>query len=164
MAATRTYFDQKFINLGPLTETFAAPASCATQDGFAAVEYVTVQTANDEAFTRTVRYYADCFLPGPGDCAPSGDAWDAIASSIADEGYDRQYAFFSPGVVCPEGFTTAGTLRGGAEPTGAGIFENGTDPLLGDVEEGSVAVSIPKFLALEAVLEDDETFVQCCPR
>jgi hypothetical protein len=94
-------------NLGPLTEAFTYPASCnavvlqcaTCNDGWQAQKCGT-NTRNPDG----VQDAPDCWPPRQGDAFPT---------SVALNGW----GFYSPGVQCPIGYTTAcratGSVAGG---------------------------------------------------
>ncbi|KAF5667069.1 hypothetical protein FHETE_5772 [Fusarium heterosporum] len=155
MPSRTEYFGYGFSNLGPLTTTYEAPAACttATTDRI----YFANATSADIVFGA-----ARCDEPEPlGKCVPSGLAWDKMMSSRAgyiDQGY---WAFHSPGVVCPKGWTTAGTLAHGNK-TGSvdksGVFTQPPFPFGQPIDY----LLTPEEILLN-VLEPSETFAYCCP-
>ncbi|KAF4990839.1 hypothetical protein FGRMN_8220 [Fusarium graminum] len=156
MPSRTEYFGYSFSNLGPLTTTYEAPAACIT----ATTDRIYFANATS---AEIVLGAARCDGPETlGKCVPSGSAWDKIVSSRAgyhDQGY---WGFHSPGVVCPKGWTTAGTLAHGNK-TGSvdksGVFTQPPFPFGPYVDY----LLTPEEILIN-VLEPSETFAYCCPR
>ncbi|CAJ0543462.1 Ff.00g037630.m01.CDS01 [Fusarium sp. VM40] len=101
MPSRTQYFGYDFTNIGPLTTTYEPPASCTT----ATTDHIYFANA-----TSLEQAYGSVKCDGPepvGKCYPSGATYDSLLSSYAtyrDQGF---WQYFSPGVVCPKGWTTA---------------------------------------------------------
>jgi hypothetical protein len=90
-----------------------------------------------------------------GDCYPSGSAYDMVNSQNNKVGAFGTIDYFSPGIVCPHGWTNAGTLAQDDETAKGGIFtKDGTPP---DEQLG------PEDL-WRGILEPGETVAYRCPR
>jgi hypothetical protein len=80
-------------------------------------------------------------------------------ATYRDQGF---WQYFSPGVACPKGWTTAGTLAHG-DKTGSvektGVFTQPPFPFPTPVDY----LMTPEEIWLN-VLEPSETFAYCCPR
>jgi len=146
-----------FLNNGPLTTTFTAPASCSTA-GF----YTEIAYASDisEPF-----YGVDCTSIPAVDCKPSGPVITSLATALG-AGNPAAYnlgAYYSPGLVCPAGWTTAGaatkvnptstTISGAAFSLNASALIQPDDPFFFD----------PWTDAFLSALDPKETAVACCP-
>ncbi|KAL2131160.1 hypothetical protein VTI74DRAFT_5447 [Chaetomium olivicolor] len=138
-------------NLGPITTTFTAPASCTTEQlvvGFSASPLDDI-------------WQTDC---GPlagsvGQCRPSGAGIDAFYSRNYLSASPGLLSYYSPGIVCPAGWTTAGvTSRNtdGSPGSASGVF-NFPAP----------TKTQPSYLqwitALGQVIDPGETAAVCCP-
>ncbi|KAM0385527.1 hypothetical protein ACHAPY_000063 [Fusarium culmorum] len=93
-------------NLGPLTTTFTAPSSCATGTD----HHVFVNASEP------IRIFGvpTCGPMTFGDCIPSASLWESIHEQTT-EFVQGQYAYFSPGLACPSGWSTVGTLAHGGD-------------------------------------------------
>lgn len=133
-------------NLGPLTTTFSADSTCSIIDGTftkvggalnGAVGYMCHRGHSDTEGDGQL-FYADdtCFPNSLAAYVNKGDRWlDSIA-------------VYSPGSVCPHGFTEACTMARSA---------NDVPPTTG---RGFATASRAVF----NILEIGETAVGCCPR
>ncbi|KAF5570134.1 hypothetical protein FPHYL_1410 [Fusarium phyllophilum] len=98
-----------------------------------------------------------------GKCLPSGSDYDKVVSYYNKYGGQGTIDYYSPGIACPKGWTTAGILAHGNE-TGSvvksGVFTETTSTTPG------VSVTDPN-MPLEQVwlnaLEPSETLAYCCP-
>ncbi|KAF5004996.1 hypothetical protein FDECE_8521 [Fusarium decemcellulare] len=148
------YFGSVFTNLGPLTTTYTPPASCTT------VTTDRIRFAN--ATSIQWAFGAASCGPAPmGDCLPSGSAYDELASYYRTQDQDH-WDYYSPGVVCPKGWTTAGTLAHGDKTSSAqksGVFTQ--DPFE-RVPAWEHFYLSPEEVWLN-VLEASETLAFCCP-
>ncbi|CAH0047288.1 unnamed protein product [Clonostachys solani] len=152
------FFGYTLTNIGPLTATFTAPSSCATKS-----DILVWYSRHDPTLTaiRGDRFLGqgscvDGVTPRGG-CAPSGEAIDKIISASPTASI---VWYHSPGIACPSGWTTAGILKGGAEPTGSGIFSQEAITPWGN-ESSYQAIFLPQLFA--NVLDTDETMAMCCP-
>lgn len=155
MPSRTQYFGYDFTNIGPLTTTYEPPASCTT----ATTDHVYFANA-----TSLEQAYGSVKCDGPepvGKCYPSGATYDSLLSSYAtyrDQGF---WQYFSPGVVCPKGWTTAGTLAHGDKTDSVektGVF---TQPYPFPTPVNYIMK--PEQIWLN-VLEPSETLAYCCPR
>lgn len=109
--------------LGPLTETWTPPGLCTV--GMALCETCTTvwqaQTCNPSS---NAHDWTDC--------------WPPRASSVADPGVMMGWGLYSPGYICPAGYTTAARATAG-----------------GSTDEG---------WGIEYSMSDGETAIACCPR
>ncbi|KAL2019157.1 hypothetical protein VTK56DRAFT_10029 [Thermocarpiscus australiensis] len=153
MPTVTTFANFVVSNLGPVTTTFAAPASCITGTGNLEVGF--------SASPLDDLWQTDC---GPlagsvGQCQPSGAAIEAFYSSNYLSASPGFLPYYSPGIVCPAGWTTAGvTSRNtdGSPGSASGAF---SFPAPTETE--------PSFLqqitALAQVIDPGETVAVCCP-
>lgn len=75
-------------NIAPLTTVFTPPAGCET--GF--VQKATAAPDSDRIHENCQAYLSDCRTSRP--CLPGTSSW-------------APWAFYSPGLLCPAGWTTA---------------------------------------------------------
>lgn len=151
------FFGITLVNNGPLTTTFTAPSSCATQSEF--LEFIsapdeTIATYSSKTYSVPGRVIGPISCGGTyGACYPSGEALDNWGTS--------SLAYFSPAYVCPDGWTTAGVLQAGPEPTGSGVFDPDAWPTSADNGH------FQQFLFRDyyaSILGQSETMAYCCPR
>lgn len=158
-------------NMGPMTTTFTAPPSCATP----AQPLVVIA---DDTFTWGDS--PDCpdedrerYTEG---CWPSAREANSLEKAATDEGKslnqrpDDLLAYFSPGLECPDGWTTAGTIARPVataadagrttEPLNAGGVYTGRNYSMVHERENYWAPD----QALAYALEPGETLAMCCPR
>ncbi|KAH8662564.1 hypothetical protein BX600DRAFT_551288 [Xylariales sp. PMI_506] len=156
MPTTTAVFGVGLVNLGPLTTTFTASPSCATN-------FARLVMANASDINQFIAPISCDEAAGYNDeCYPSGDA----ASSVLSKHYNgppsqREIFYFSPGVACPSGWTAAGSaVNAGSTASLEGVFTQ--DPNAG-LPDNLIAVGIPaKSVFLEA-MAPSETLVYCCP-
>ncbi|CAG2003244.1 unnamed protein product [Fusarium graminearum] len=145
MPTSTEFFGYHFTNLGPLTTTYEPPASCTT----ATTDHLYYANASELSDL----YGAVSCGDKMGDCYPSGSAHDEITSRNLKIGGHPTVGFFSPGVICPKGWTTAGVFAQGDEATKDGVF---TKDLTADRQLGAEDI-------WGGVLEPGETLALCCP-
>ncbi|CAK7201144.1 hypothetical protein SEUCBS139899_003846 [Sporothrix eucalyptigena] len=142
-------------NVGPLTTTFTAPASCLTD--YVVLGVATVPTA--------IEWYVTCGYLPPTDCSPDG----AVVQSIVKDGeHDpeagRTLLYNSPGIQCPAGWETVGQAAkytsGGTTSTSTSGAFNVSDILPSRTAE---IFNIPGAALLVEALEVGETAALCCP-
>jgi hypothetical protein len=105
-----------------------------------------------------------CGYTPVGDCFPSGSTLDARYSSIRQHPQQGYIAYFSPGIACPAGWTTAGS---GARGTAGGAFNLSgilTENYFTNLPSLVEAVPLARPSAVLSVLDPSETVVYCCPR
>lgn len=156
-SATSTY---EFINVGPLTTTFTAPSACVTDYSLAALA--------DGHNTWNVVLAESCVAYDlKGDCYPSGSAIDALISTRGPEYVDSRFPmpYYSPGLHCPDGFTTAGVAEKSAsgEISATGIFSMTAFNAYGGLPESTPPL-LPMANMLASALDEGETAVICCKR
>lgn len=109
MPTATEYFGYAAVNYGPLTTTFIADRSCAT-----ATDNFWVHGQGDSR-NPMIANVADCatatFTATKTGGYPSGGKVESLWSSIPYlENGVGVASYFSPGVACPSGWTTAGTM------------------------------------------------------
>lgn len=145
--------------LGPLTTTFAAPASCVT-----ATDYRSIA---DVDFPGTDILKEACEERQWGECLPSGSALDthfSHAISSSTRGFYMPY--FYPGLHCPSGWSTAGVAEKsgvGTAPSLSGIFTGTSFHQPGVSTTRSVPFINPMPNILLEALHAGETAILCCP-
>jgi hypothetical protein len=142
-----------FSNLGPLTTTWTAPASCATSAGDVKIG---VTQHPGKYF-----YDASCQVKEY-NCVPTGASTDPALATDLNPTNLFQGAYFSPGLYCPSGWTTAGlaSRKENASVTWSGLFspfEAIPTSVDGDIfnDPGNVLMQL---------LDPSETAMICCPR
>ncbi|QPC76772.1 hypothetical protein HYE68_007524 [Fusarium pseudograminearum] len=139
-------------NMGPLTTTFTAPSSCSTGTD----HHVFVNASSP------VRIFGvpTCGPMTFGDCIPSASAWESIHEQTT-EFVQGQYAYFSPGLACPSGWSTVGTLAHGGDDddkaSASGALES---PDWDEFRNPNYLHPTEFWLGL---LEPSETLAYCCP-
>lgn len=89
-----------FTNVGPLTTTWTAPQSCVTQSDV----YLAITGYPDLPYMSS-----KCDSSPLGNCYPGGATQiDEIASMNEDRWFGGVVAYYSPGLFCPDQYTTAG--------------------------------------------------------
>ncbi|KAH8674167.1 hypothetical protein BX600DRAFT_457143 [Xylariales sp. PMI_506] len=154
MPTATAVFGATLVNLGPLTTTFTLPTSCDSKTD--------ARLVADATNINNVYGLLSCAShPIDGGCYPSGDKLASVWTQWVERPPSQGNVFyFSPGVVCPEGWTTAGSaVNDGTTTSLAGVF---TEEPYTDIT-GIDAYGLPaKSMYLEA-LDPSETLVFCCP-
>lgn len=141
-------------NIGPLTTTFSAPASCSTN-------YIGLGVAS---IPTEIVWMITCPFVPPADCNPTGSVIQSIFT-IGEGGNPTAgniLVYHSPGLVCPAGWETVGAAAK-PNPTStsiSGAFNLSTAFPAG----GGGSFFVPAADVLIEVLEPGETAVLCCPR
>jgi|SRR5688572_17703804 hypothetical protein len=153
------YFGYTITNVGPLTTTFTAPSSCSTATDFYVI-------APKDDWSTAIYGRPDCERPTLGKCFASGEAGDEIAKSAYESLGQGFIPYFSPGLHCPAGWTTVGTVAhaGKADSTSLdseGFFTNDLNPF--DDSTDPRAAFLPVATLLVDALAPSETLVWCCP-
>ncbi|KAM5344434.1 hypothetical protein ACJ41O_012970 [Fusarium nematophilum] len=144
-------------NFGPLTTTYTAPTSCAT-----ATDHLYFAGKDDPG---GIWAYPMCTIQTFGDCIPSGDAFDELMTSYDGFLEFGFYHYYSPGLYCPSGWTTAATLVNPGGNTAAevsGYLTQDYSLRLGEWEPGRAQPTDPTAV-WEQILEPSETLAICCP-
>lgn len=139
-------------NVGPLTTTFTAPATCSTD-----YQIVVALTADPAG----LQLPAQCDWLPLADCNPSGSAIRSISSSAGGSNPTARQiiVYHSPGLVCPSGWATVGAAAK-LNPTSTSISGAFHQPDV--IPNGTSWVQgLDAFLA---ALDPGETAVVCCPR
>ncbi|CAM1503478.1 Fc.00g010690.m01.CDS01 [Cosmosporella sp. VM-42] len=154
------FFGYTVTNVGPLTTTFTAEASCATATQYQAVAYA------DNFVTRQAGRLV-CPYPTLGNCYPSGEVFDDIGSKASKSLGQGYFPYFSPASLCPSGWTTAGVLASAGESNSASMSAAGifTEDLWPYDNEGAqfAAAALPAATIFANILDPSETLVWCCP-
>lgn len=149
---------------GPLTTTYTAPSSCSTLLGD--IEIAISTTDFDTNSTVIGLWGEPCgeTIATVGSCLPSGAKMDSIMSTLdtnnPQAGYTVEY--FSPGLVCPSGWETAGVAT---KVDGGSITSSGP----GFVDPYPTSSFDVNFLenfspnVLLAGMAEGETAILCCP-
>ncbi|KAJ4128906.1 hypothetical protein NW768_007429 [Fusarium equiseti] len=149
MPTATKFLGYQFTNLGPLTTTHSPPPSCTTgtTDG---IEFAKASTPT------YVFGWESCSVTTMGKCHPSGSQHDKIRSEALKTGGMAVFDYFSPGLVCPQGWTTAGKLGhgDGSTITREGIFTT---------DEATPSYPFRMDEVWLNVLASDETLAVCCP-
>lgn len=170
MPTATAFFGQVVTNLGPLTTTYTAPSSCATNGVNILQEYRTPghRKANNFGLVD-----GKCTFESWGDYIPSAKAYDDTVAAYTDspQGF---IPIYSPGLYCPSGWTTAGTAVGSSKPTGSsvhdtpanasGIFTQDPWPYPQSSDIDAPAAPLPLVKALLDVIDGSETVIWCCPK
>ncbi|KAM5346246.1 hypothetical protein ACJ41O_009251 [Fusarium nematophilum] len=153
MPTATEYFGSAITNFGPLTTTYTAPSSCATPG-----DYVYFAPSR---IPEMVQGFPSCGVPTLGDCIPSGDDYDELLSTLYETWGPGFHHYYSPGLYCPDGWTTAATM----------VQESGEDAeitgFMTEVHGDPRLTTVPAFMEpsdiYKAVLGPDETLAICCP-
>ncbi|KAF4495590.1 hypothetical protein FAGAP_8274 [Fusarium agapanthi] len=153
MPPATEYFGISVSNIGPLTTTYTPPPECtrATTDHLV----YALESSLVYGFSSP-----DCVIDPYEKCLPSGAAMDSIIKEYSNPKSGQGiHAFHSPGIHCPEGWTTAGLLAHGDKTGSAyrsGVFTSTT----------SVNSSHPLQMGSDEwwlkVLQPSETLAWCC--
>ncbi|KAJ4023003.1 hypothetical protein NW752_003460 [Fusarium irregulare] len=150
------FFGVSALNLGPLTTTFTAPSSCATQS-----DHQIFANATSPHFPYQVA--ESCTMKPFGDCYPSGEKWESEKKQTT-KFVQGAYQYFSPGIACPKGWETVGLLKHG-NSTGqfgiSGVLTVSGDPGSYGIEEERQPLQPTDFW--KNVLDRSETMAVCCP-
>lgn len=146
-------------NFGPLTTIYSAPTSCATETDHLYVGQTHVPGI--------LWAYPTCTVVQTfGDCIPSGDAYDKLMTEtyakIIHHGF---YHYYSPGLYCPQGWTTAAALvnEGRSFTEISGYLTQSYSRWMSHWEPGR-AQPFPPDEVWKQVLLPSETLKICCPR
>ncbi|KAI0128988.1 hypothetical protein BJ170DRAFT_356244 [Xylariales sp. AK1849] len=155
MPTATAYFGYSLANLGPLTTTYTAPASCATDTHFLGI--AAASNLNDFVGKAT------CSFPTWRECIPSGAAVDSMVSRLYDNPAQGFVPFYSPGLVCPSGWTTAGIAAYGSVSSPLSLSGVFTDEAYQSLPSGLGILPLPAKSVYLGSLDPDETLVFCCP-
>ena len=159
-----TFFGATLTNLGPVMSTFTPAPSCTDMTQVV----VAVQTSE----TLLHRGAPECHSPpSQAGCRPHGSDWDELYSET-EVRIKPTLPYYSPGLACPTGWTTAGTIVGPSGWSSAdGAFTKLSHfPYEQDDDDEGVAYNPHYGNHMEPIdqyvraLEPSETMVWCCPR
>ncbi|KAH7038217.1 uncharacterized protein B0I36DRAFT_359807 [Microdochium trichocladiopsis] len=146
MPASAVLSQYTFANLGPMTTTYTAPAACytPTQVGLA-----------PDYLPEAVAYVSTCAERfSASDCVQAGSVFDEDWA----ESTRRFIHYYSPGLVCPDRWTTAGVASKG---NGTAIDSTGVFAPTGFGTHAPVYN--PAWNIAMENLADGETAILCCP-
>lgn len=164
---TPTLSQSTFINLGPLTTTWTAPAACATITRPPALARRNDGRIGVPFYQQTCDINADPY----NDCIPSGREMNSIYSTRRnDPARNNVNFYYSPANQCPSGWSTVGFgVRAETSFLSlSGVFANPTLTLdYGTSTRLNSQVTIalepsPNFFM--SAMEPQETAIMCCPR
>ncbi|KAI1011850.1 hypothetical protein LB503_004340 [Fusarium chuoi] len=150
MPTSTEFFGVTPYNLGPLTTTFSAPSACATGND----HHVIVNGSKPDE----VWGHPTCGFKDRGSCLPSGKSYDSLASVTTP--LNRAWNFYySPGIACPSGWTTAGTMikEGESSLSVSGVFSS----TLQASSTGAIDLEPADWWA--EIMNVSETIAYCCP-
>ncbi|KAJ3549512.1 hypothetical protein NM208_g480 [Fusarium decemcellulare] len=154
MPTTTEYFGYGFSNLGPLTTTYTAPSSCSTNTD-------RVFFAN-ESDIQVVLGYPSCDWGLKDECYPSGSDWETLANATSVPPHGL-YVYFSPGVACPAGWETAGTLAHASETSEIAMGALSETPDWRATYTGGGPTIVRATDMWLGILDTSETLALCCP-
>lgn len=156
-----TFFGATLTNLGPVVTPFTPAPSCTDMTQV----MVAIQTSESLLLIGS----PDCGPPPPqAGCRPYGSEWDELYNGTESQ-LQFTLAYNSPGLACPTGWTTAGTIvgpSGWASADGAFTklphfpYEQNDDDE-DDSPFGNFVMPIDQYVR---ALEPSETMAWCCPR
>ncbi|CVL12426.1 uncharacterized protein FPRN_03632 [Fusarium proliferatum] len=160
---TATYISQaRITNFGPLTTTYTAPASCATETNHLYFAY----HGDDSNKPEYLWGYPTCTMQLYGECIPSGDRYDHLITATYAKTFDLGfYHYYSPGLYCPTNWTTAGKYikgTGGTAQVSGALTKTESEHAPQRWEPGRPFPTDPASV-WNQVLEPLETLAVCCP-
>ncbi|XEU99834.1 hypothetical protein FSHL1_005121 [Fusarium sambucinum] len=152
MPTATEFFGFSAHNLGPLTTTYTAPSSCST-----GTDRLAFVNASDP-----VRAYGipTCDVKPLGDCLPSGSSWESVEGQTT-EFVQGLYAYYSPGLVCPSGWRTVGSLAHDSDDDEKALASGALATPKWDDQPGLRILHATEFWL--GILEPSETLAYCCP-
>lgn len=154
MVVSTTFSGYVFSNVGPLTTTFTAPASCATsfETGLAWPE------------VPKAVYPVDCEYTPTGECYPGGAAYTSIQAGArgGDPRGGYTIAYNSPGTVCPFGWETVGTAEKPNPTSNVATGPFNISDILHVAPDWQFVQ--PPMDVFRSALGPSDTAVACCPR
>ncbi|KAF4953087.1 hypothetical protein FGADI_6237 [Fusarium gaditjirri] len=150
MPTSTEFFGVTAHNLGPLTTTFSAPSACATGTDHHAI-------VNASAPER-LWGFPTCGFKDRGSCMPSGKSYDSLRCVTTPLNRVWNH-YYSPGIACPSGWTTAGAMvkEGESSLSVSGIFSSRVQAST----TGPVQLEPIDFWA--KIMDVSETIAYCCP-
>ena len=138
-------------NLGPLTTEFVPPSACSAFATAARVVRVPGRTENVAA-SQPFRFFQaqGCNGDDLGQVEDATTCWPPTTVTTKPDGALGGWGFYSPGLICPAGFTSACVFRWEA---------TGTDAIGGPAFEST---PLPSF-RFDFVPQSNEAIVGCCP-
>ena len=151
-----TYFGATLTNLGPLVTPFTSAPSCTESTNLAIAT-----KASDGLHIFGV---PDCNVTlSAAGCFPDGSKVDELFDSPKTD-LINTLVYHSPGIECPSGWTTAGSIVG---PSGwdsaSGVFTRPHFPYYNDGRD-IFPQNIGPVDQYVGALEPSETLAWCCPR
>lgn len=150
-----TVWGAELTNLGSLVTTFTPAPSCTGISNLA----VAVQNPD----TLVLAGYLGCDAPKVTGCAPHASNLLDLYSTAKNKA-GAHLAYYSPGLVCPSGWTTAGSIVG---PSGwssaSGAYTQSHFPYP-DRFPGDIPQRLNPLDQYVTALEESETLAWCCPR
>ena len=148
-----TFFEATFTNFGPVVTPFTPAPSCTE---------LTLGIGHQSSdFFDPIALF-ECNKRTYAGCLPYGSKVD---QNFADSEWDGTFTlqYYSPGLVCPSGWATVGSIVGpyGWE-SASGIFTKEHFPYVEFPYLGHDSIGIQDEYV--AVLDPSETMVWCCPR
>ncbi|KAG8353900.1 hypothetical protein FVEN_g8248 [Fusarium venenatum] len=150
MPTATEFFGITAQNLGPLTTTYTAPSSCATN-------------LNHPVFVDATSHHVvvavpSCSWPTYGDCIPSAKGWE-LTDQQTTTFYQGTSVFYSPGLACPYDWKTVGLLA---------HTESGKFSASGALTSTTSGVDgFPELIHpteyWKNMLDESETLAYCCP-
>ena len=156
MPTATSAFGFQITNYGPLTTTFTAAPSCATESKFLQI----APSESPDGFAYSIG--CDITKSTFGQCYPSGATVDSHRARLTTDVAYNEIGYYSPGVICPSGWNTVGVAtkaKDGALST-SGAFSP-AHPLPSRVEG---IFFDPPLNVLMGAIDPGETAVLCCPR
>ncbi|KAF5692243.1 hypothetical protein FDENT_3015 [Fusarium denticulatum] len=151
MPTSTEFFGVTAHNLGPLTTTFTAPSACAA----ATDHHVIVNGSAPTEFWGQ----PTCGIKDRGSCMPNGKSYDSLRS-VTTPLNRVWYHYYSPGIACPSGWTTAGNIvkDGDSSLSASGVFSR---PVRTATFE---AQPLEPSDFWGQIMNVSETIALCCPR
>ncbi|KAJ6444930.1 pyruvate formate lyase activating enzyme [Purpureocillium lavendulum] len=157
MPTATEYLGYSVINLGPLTTTFTAAPSCATS-----LDYKWIASQHQGDSEPQIYGYPTCGAPKFEGCIPNGKEFDSRLAELSATPHNGNVMYRSPGIHCPSGWTTAGTIVGGGASgrSASGVFTQFQSD--DDGSDGGVR-HVSMIEAFVKPLQESETMAWCCP-
>lgn len=159
---TPTYFDATFLNVGPITTTYTAPAACTPTP----VEWLGVITDSGPASGLMMNLGplgCDGQVNIQTQCLPSESEVYKTHSDLSNR--QHNYAtYYSPAAVCPSGWETKGIAAAvdkSSTSSSGEIFHATLPPDLPDISNYFRRLPYADYFIHN--LEPSETAIFCCP-
>lgn len=156
MPTATSAFGFQITNYGPLTTTFTAAQSCATESNFLQL----APSGSPDGFAYSIG--CDITKATLGQCYPSGATVDSHRAKLTTNVAFTEIGYYSPGVICPAGWKTVGVAAKAQDGllSTSGAFSP-SHPVPSRIEEPFFN---PPLNILMGVINPGETAVLCCPR